>query len=123
MSDRHTLEVRLEGILGRLHALLGLEPDEAELILDIVDHDGLTLTTLIVSGVLSGRVGTLQLEILAALLEVLAAVALVEDSVNLLDVEGIGEDLVPGHDILYFAKSPRQQFVCLPLVGGKIWPH
>lgn len=90
----------LEGILGGLHALLGLEPDETELVLNVVDHDLLALTTLLIT-TLGGGVGTLELEVLVGLLEVLAAVALVEDVVDGLDVEGVGEDLVTGDDILW----------------------
>lgn len=100
--QKHTLEVGLEGILGGLHALLGLEPDETELVLNVVDHDGLTLTTGIVITALSGGVGTLELEVLVLLLEVLAAVAGPEELAVtvLLDLEGVGENLVTGDDIL-----------------------
>lgn len=93
--------MRLEGILGRLEALLGLEPDEAELVLDIVDHDGLIITTLL-TGLLSGGVGTSELEVLVLLLEVLAAVGLPEDGAVLggRDLEGVGENLVTGDDVL-----------------------
>lgn len=98
----HTLEVTLEGILGGLQALLGLEPVETELVLDVVDHDGLTLTTGIIITALSGGVGTLELEVLVALLEVLAAVAGPEELALgvLLDLVGVGENLVAGDDIL-----------------------
>lgn len=96
----HTLEVGLEGILGGLEALLGLEPDKAELVLDVVDHDGLTLTTFLLTA-LGGGVGTLELEVLVGLLHVLAAVALVEDIILQLDVVGVGEDLVTGDDVLW----------------------
>jgi hypothetical protein len=97
-----TLDVRLEVVLGRLEAILGLEPDETELILDIVDHGGLSLTTLIISSILGGGVGSLELEILAATLQVLAAVTLPEDGKFLVGdkVEGVGDDLVAGNDIL-----------------------
>jgi len=105
----------LELVLGRLQALLGLEPDETELILDVVNHDRLTLTTaafLILT--LSGGVSTLELEFLIRLLEVLAAVALVEDTVDLLDVVGVSEDLVVRDDILYKQKnvSNLRLYVC-----------
>ena len=93
--------MRLEGVLGGLETLLGLEPDETELVLDVVDHDGLTLTTVAITTVLSGGVGTLELEVLVLLLEVLAAVALVEDLVDLLELEGVGENLVSRNDILW----------------------
>ena len=98
----HTLEVTLEGILGGLQALLGLEPVKTELVLDVVDHDGLTLTTGIIITALSGGVGTLELEVLVALLEVLAAVAGPEELALgvLLDLVGVGENLVAGDDIL-----------------------
>lgn len=98
----HTLEVTLEGILGGLQTLLGLEPVETELVLDVVDHDGLTLTTGIIITALSGGVGTLELEVLVALLEVLAAVAGPEELALgvLLDLVGVGENLVAGDDIL-----------------------
>lgn len=89
-----------EGILGGLHAFLGLEPDEVELVLNVVDHDGLTLTTAFLS-FLSGGVGTLQLEVLILALEVLPAVALPQDLVDLLDLEGVGEELVSGNDVLF----------------------
>lgn len=93
--------MRLEAILGRLQAVLLLEPDEAELVLNIVDHDGLALTTLIIA-ILSGGVSTLKSEVLVSLLEVLAAVGLPEDGAvsGGLDVEGIGENLVSGDNIL-----------------------
>jgi hypothetical protein len=94
--------VSLEGILGGLHALLGLEPDKTELVLNVVDHDLLALTTLLIT-TLSGRVGTLELEVFVGLLEVLLAVALVEDTVDLLDLEGVRENLVSGNDILHQA--------------------
>lgn len=94
----HTLEVALEGILGGLHSLLGLEPDQTELFLDIVGHDGLVLTTAL-AAFLGGGVGALQLEVLVLLLEVLLAVALVEEAV-LLDLVGVGEELVSGNDVL-----------------------
>lgn len=91
----------LESILGGLEALLGLEPDKTELVLNVVDHDGLTLTTSLL-GILSGGVGTLELEVLVTLLEVLAAVGLPEDRAVLGggDLEGIGENLVSGDDVL-----------------------
>lgn len=89
----------LEGVLGRLHALLGLEPDELELVLNVVDHDGLTLTTLVV-GLLSRGVGALELEVLVLALEVLLAVALPEDGARLLDLEGVGEEFVSGDEVL-----------------------
>lgn len=97
----HTLQVRLEGILGRLETLLGLEPDEAELVLDIVDHDGLIITT-ILTGLLGGGVGTSELEVLVLLLEVLAAVGLPQDGAILggSNLEGVGENLVTGDDVL-----------------------
>lgn len=100
--QRRTLEVTLEGILGGLHALLGLEPVETELVLNVVDHDGLTLTTGILITALSGGVGTLELEVLVLLLEVLAAVAGPEELALgvLLDLVGVGENLVAGDDIL-----------------------
>ena len=98
----HTLEVTLEGILGGLQALLGLEPVETELVLDVVDHGLGTLTALFLITTLSGRVGTFELEVLVALLEVLAAVAGPEELALgvLLDLVGVGENLVAGDDIL-----------------------
>jgi hypothetical protein len=101
--------VALEGILGRLHALLGLQPNETELILNVVNHDLLTLTAGIVITTLSGGVSTLELDVLVLPLEVLAAVALVEDTVDLLDLEVVGENLVSRDDILYKQKNVRQQ--------------
>lgn len=98
-QKKHTLKVTLEGILGRLKTLLGLEPDEAELVLNVVDHHLTTFTT-VIGAILSGGVGTLELEILVGLLEILLAVALVEDAVNGLDVVGVGENLVTGDDVL-----------------------
>lgn len=91
----------LETILRRLEAILGLEPDETELVLNIVDHSGLTLTTLLIA-ILSGGVGTLELEVLVGLLEVLAAVGLPENGAVRVgsDLEGVGENLVSGDDVL-----------------------
>lgn len=96
-----TLQVRLEGILGGLQTLLGLEPDQTELVLDVVDHDGLALTSIVITA-LGGGVGALELEVLVLLLEVLAAVGLPEDGAvsSRLDVEGIRENLVSGDDVL-----------------------
>ena len=98
----------LEGILGGLETLLDLEPVHTELVLNVVDHDGLALTTGIIITTLGGGVSTLELEVLVGLLEVLAAVALVEDTVDGLDVVGIGENLVVGDDVL----SRRRMSVC-----------
>lgn len=95
----------LEGILGRLHALLGLQPNETELILNVVNHDLLTLTAGILITTLSGGVSTLELDVLVLPLEVLAAVALVEDTVDLLDLEVVRENLVSRDDILYKQKK------------------
>lgn len=91
----------LEGILRGLQALLRLEPDKTELVLDVVDHDGLALTALITT-LLSGGVGALKLEILIGLLEVLAAVGLPQDRAVLGrgDLEGIREQFVSGDEIL-----------------------
>jgi len=93
--------VALEGLLGRLEALLGLEPNQTELVLNVVDHNGLTLTTFVAT-LLSGGVGTLELEVLVGPLEVLAAVGLPEDGAvsGGLDVEGVGENLVSGDNVL-----------------------
>jgi hypothetical protein len=100
-SDEHTLQVSLEVLLGGLEAFLGLEPDETELVLDIVDHDGLTLTTILLR-ILSGRVGTLESEVLVLSLHILAAVSLPQDVEVLVGnkLEGIGDDLVIGNDVL-----------------------
>lgn len=89
----------LEGFLGRLETFLGLEPDEAELVLNVVDHHLFTFTTLI-AAILGGGVSTLELEIFVGTLEVLLAVALVEDVVDGLEVVGVGENLVTGDDVL-----------------------
>lgn len=91
----------LVALLGGLSAILNLEPDQTELVLDIVDHGGLTLAT-IIFGVLSGGVGTLELEVLVGALQVLAAVTLPKDIEILVGdkVEGIGDDLVTGNDVL-----------------------
>jgi hypothetical protein len=99
---KHTLEVGLVALLRGLRALLSLEPDQTELVLDIVDHDGLTLATFLISSLLSGGVGTLELEVLAGTLHVLAAVTLPKDIEILVGnkVEGVGDDLVTGNDVL-----------------------
>lgn len=99
---KHTLEVGLVVLLGGLRALLSLEPDQTELVLDIVDHGGLTLATFIIVAVLSGGVGTLELEVLAGTLQILAAVTLPKDIELLVGnkLEGIGDDLVTGNDVL-----------------------
>lgn len=96
--SKHTLQVRLEGFLGRLHAFLGLEPDETELVLNVVNHDSLAFTTAIIT-TLSGGVGTLELDVLVLVLHELLAVALPQDAV-LLDVEGVGEQFVSGDKVL-----------------------
>lgn len=92
----------LEGILGRLQALLDLQPYKTELILDVVDHDHLGLAVVIVGSILSGGVGTSKLEVLADLLGVLAAVSLPQDGavLRLSDVVGVRENLVAGDDVL-----------------------
>jgi hypothetical protein len=96
-----TLQVTLEGILGGLGTVLGLEPDETELVLNVVNHNLTTFSTTLIIATLSGRVGSLELEVLVRLLEVLPAVALVENTVDGLDVVGVREDLVTRDDILY----------------------
>ena len=92
----------LVGILGRLHALLGLQPVETELVLNVVDHDHLGLAVIVIGSILSGGVGTGKLEVLADLLGVLAAVGLPQDGavLRLGNVEGVREDLVAGDDVL-----------------------
>ena len=91
----------LVALLGGLRAVLDLEPDQTELVLDIVDHSGLTLATFLIS-VLSGGVGTLELEVFVGTLQVLAAVTLPKEIELLVGdkVEGIGDDLVTGNDVL-----------------------
>lgn len=91
----------LVAFLGGLGAILNLEPDQTELVLDIVDHSGLTLATLILS-VLGGGIGTLKLEVLVGTLQVLAAVTLPKDIEVLVGdkVKSIGDDLVTGNDVL-----------------------
>lgn len=91
----------LVAFLGGLGAILDLEPDQTELVLDIVDHSGLTLATLILN-VLGGGVGTLKLEVLVGTLQVLAAVTLPKDIEVLVGdkVKSIGDDLVTGNDVL-----------------------
>lgn len=93
--------MRLVAVLGGLETLLGLEPDETELVLNVVNHDGLTLTTLLL-GVLGGGVGTLESKVLVLLLQVLAAVSLPQDVAVLAgnELEGIGDELVIGDNIL-----------------------
>lgn len=92
----------LERLLGRLGAIFNLQPDETELVLDVVDHDGLALAALIIT-TLSGGVGTLELEILVTLLEVLLAVDLPENGAILggVDLEGVREKLVTGDKVLW----------------------
>lgn len=92
--------MRLESILGRLHSLLRLEPDKTELVLDVVDHDLLTLFTT-TTFFLGGGVSTLELDVDGTgLLQELAAVTFVENAVNLLDPEGIGEKFVSREKVL-----------------------
>lgn len=91
----------LEGILGGLGTVLGFEPNETELVLNVVNHNLTTFSTTLIIATLSGRVSSLELELLVRLLEVLPAVALVENAVDGLDVVGIREDLVTRDDILY----------------------
>jgi hypothetical protein len=100
----------LEGFLGRLHALLGLEPVHLELVLDVVDHDGVVVAAAI-AALLGGGVGALQLEVLVLLLEELAAVAGHQEAV-LLDLVGVGEQLIPGDDVL------SRVSVCLHISGS-----
>ena len=93
--------MRLEGILGGLHALLSLEPDETELVLDIVDHDLATLATFFIVTTFGGRVGAFELEVFGSF-EVFAAVGGPEDGAVFDDLEGVGDDLVTGDDILTY---------------------
>jgi hypothetical protein len=65
-----------------------------------VNHDLLAFATLVVVLTLSGGVGTLQLIVLVLVLGVLAAVGLPQDTVHFLDVEGVGEELVSGDNVL-----------------------
>lgn len=88
-------------LFGGLVAFLGLQPFELELLFNVVDHDGLAFTTAILAP-LSGRVGTLELEVLILVLQVLLAVALPEDAaVDLLDSEVFGEQFIPSDNVLY----------------------
>lgn len=105
--------MNLEVLLGRLEAILWLEPDETELVLDIVDHGGLSFTTLIIGAILGGGVGTLQLEVLVTALQVLAAVALPEDVEILVGhkLEGIGDDLVAGNHVLVALVSFKSKHI------------
>lgn len=91
----------LVAFLGGLGAVLNLQPDQTELVLDVVDHSGLTLATFLLS-FLGGGVGTLELEVLVGTLQVLAAVTLPKDIEILVwdKVKGIGDDLVTGNDVL-----------------------
>lgn len=107
----------LESILGRLHALLLLEPDETELVLDVVDHLLRTFgVAAIVIFTLGRGVGTLELEGLLPL-DVLAAVGLPQDTVDLLDVEGVGEQLVSGEDVLEEQGKKKSQLLILRRLG------
>ena len=90
----------LEGILGRLHALLGLQLDETELVLNVMDHDRLALTASVFA-LLSRGVGTLQLDILVLALHELLAVALPEDAVDLIDFIVVRENFISGDNVLY----------------------
>ena len=101
-QEQLTLQMGLESFLGRLQALFRLKPDETELVLNVVDHNLFTFITTTFVGLLSRRVGSLKLEVLATLLlKELAAVALVEHSiVDLLDLVGISEELISRNDIL-----------------------
>lgn len=91
--------MRLERILGGLHALLSLQPDETELVLDVVDHDLGTLATFFIITTLGGRVGALELEVLGSF-EVFAAVGGPEDGAVFDDLEGVGDDFIAGDDVL-----------------------
>jgi hypothetical protein len=91
--------VGLVGILGGLHALVILQPDKTELVLDVVDHGLGTLTALFLITTLSGRVGTFELEVLGAL-GVFAAVGSPEDRALGHEVEGIRDDLISGDNVL-----------------------
>jgi hypothetical protein len=91
--------VRLERILGRLHALLSLEPDETELVLDVVDHDLGTLATFFFLTTFGGRVGALELEVFGSF-EVFAAVGGPEDGAVFDDLEGVGDDFIASDDVL-----------------------
>lgn len=91
-----TLQVTLEAILGRPQVIL--DPVKVELILNVVDHDGLIVATFI-TAFLSRGVGALKLKILVLLLEILLAVALIQDA-RVLDLVGVREKLVAGDDVL-----------------------
>ena len=89
----------LVGILGGLHALVGLQPDKTELVLDVVDHGLDALAALLLIAALSRRVGALELEALGAL-GVFAAVGRPEDRALLYEVEGVRDDLITGDNVL-----------------------
>jgi len=110
----------LEGLLRGLHALLRLEPDQAELVLNVVNHDLLTLTTADIILILtqSRRVRALQLERLLSL-HVLAAVGLPENAIDLLDLVVIGEQLVSGDDVLV-EHNQGQQLVFFLLLSSLV---
>lgn len=116
MGIELTLDVRLVGVLGRLQALLGLKPDKTELVLDVVDHDSLTVTTTL-SGFLSRGVGTLELKVLILVLHELLAVALQQETIlGLGDLEGVGEELVSGNEVLLKARISDCWMTMWPLV-------
>lgn len=95
------LQVRSEVLLGGLKTILLLQPHETELVLNVVDHGGLALTTLLL-GILSGRVGTLESEVLVLALKVLAAVGLEKNRAVLSggNLEGGGAELISGNNVL-----------------------
>lgn len=86
----HTLKVGKEGLLVELGAL------ETERVDNVVDLDGTVLELLL--GLLGGGVGTsVDLD---GTLDDHGAVDLVDDTVNLLHVEGVGDHLIAGKDVL-----------------------
>jgi hypothetical protein len=90
----------LESILRRLHAFFLLEPDKAELLFNIVDHDRIALNiAAIIILTLCRRIGTLELEGLLAL-QVFETVRLEKYSVDFTDFISIREQFIPGDDVL-----------------------
>lgn len=65
-----------------------------------MDHHLATLLAAILAAVLCRRIGAFKRKVFVGLLQIFAAVALPQNTVFLLDLKGVREDLVTGDDIL-----------------------
>ena len=92
---RLALDVFLVIILGHLGVFL-----ETELVHNVEDLNGSIITASVLVTTLSRGVGALELDVFVRLLRNVLAVALEEDTFDLLEIEGVRDKLIVREDIL-----------------------